>query len=346
MIGHWSAQTKARFARFRKMRRAWYSLWILGLAYALSLFSPWLVTDRPLLLSWEGHWYFPAFVHYSETEFGGRYRTEPDYPMLLKSAQEQGHAFWQIAAPIAQNPLKASLQGDGSPPYAPSAEHWLGTDAHGRDLLARLIHGFRIGMGFSIVLTLLGTFLGILIGALQGYIGGWFDLLFQRGIEIWASLPFLYVVILVSSLFGGGFWLLVLIMALFSWIGLSYYMRGEFLRLREASYVRAAQVMGFSRWHILWKEILPNAMTPVVTLLPFTLIGGLSALTSLDFLGFGLQPPTPSWGDLLSQGLANLYAPWIAGFTVLALFITLLLATFIGEGVRDAMDPKSGDRYE
>jgi microcin C transport system permease protein len=248
--------------------------------------------------------------------------------------------------PVPHDPLQASLDASGSPPYAPSKEHWLGTDAHGRDMLARLIHGYRICMSFSIVLTLLSTFLGIAIGAIQGYLGGRFDLLMQRGIEVWASLPFLYVVILVASLYGSSFWLLLGIMAIFNWIGLSYYMRAEFLRLRKVPFVQAARILGYSHTHILFREILPNALTPVVTLLPFALIGGIGALTSLDFLGFGLQPPTPSWGDLMAQGLSNLFAPWIAISTVLALFFTLLLATFLGEGVRDAMDPKSGDRYE
>ena len=341
-----SAVTLERFRRFRSKRRAWWSLWILTAAFGLSLLSPWLVNDRPLVLSWQGELTFPAFSFYPETKFGGQYLTEPDYAPMLAKAKEQGKAVWAIMPPVPHDPLRARLNDEGTPPYAPSREHWLGTDAHGRDLLARLIHGFRICMGFSLLLTLLSTVLGVVIGSLQGYLGGKFDILLQRGIEIWASLPFLYVVILISSIYGHGFWLLVGIMTVFSWLGLSYYMRGEFLRLREVTYVRAARVLGFSRFHILFREILPNALNPVVTLFPFALIGGISSLTSLDFLGFGLAPPTPSWGELMAQGLANLFAPWIAVSTVVALFITLLLATFIGEGVRDAMDPKSGDRYE
>jgi len=341
-----SAISLQRFARFRRNRRAWWSLLLLSGAFLLSLTSPWLVNDRPLVLKIDHVVAFPAFAFYPETHFGGKYETEPDYQILADSARAQGRNVWCLRPPIPQDPLRARLDGDGEPPYPPSREHWLGTDAHGRDLLSRLIHGFRICMSFSLLLTLLSTFLGIVLGALQGYLGGKFDLLMQRFVEIWSSLPFLYVVILVAALYGRSFWLLLAVMTLFSWIGLSYYMRGEFLRLRDVTYVRAAKVLGFGSWHILFHEILPNAMTPVVTMLPFALIGGISALTSLDFLGFGLQPPTPSWGDLMAQGLANLVAPWIAISTVLALFITLLLATFVGEGVRDALDPKSGDRYE
>jgi len=341
-----SAITQERIRRFRANKLAWWSLWVLLGAYLLSLLSPWLVNDRPLVMSYQGRLAFPAFVFYPESNFGGRYETEADYKLLLEEALTQGKSVWTIMPPIPQDPLRARLDGDGTPPYAPSREHWLGTDAHGRDLLARLIHGFRICMSFSLLLTLLSTILGVLIGAIQGYLGGKFDIFAQRVIEVWSSLPFLYVVILIAALYGHGFWLLVGIMTVFSWIGLSYFMRGEFLRLRDVTYVKAARVLGYSHWHILVKEILPNALTPVVTLFPFALIGGISSLTSLDFLGFGLAPPTPSWGDLMSQGLSHLFAPWIAVSTVLALFITLLLATFVGEGLRDAMDPKSGDRYE
>ena len=335
-----------RFARFRRQRRAWWSLCVLALAYALSLLSPWLVDDEPLIMRYEGQWSFPAFVQYPEIRFGGTYQTAPDYSSLLAKASAEGKDSWALWAPIPQDPLKSHLDEAGTPPYAPSRAHWLGTDAHGRDVLSRLVHGFRICMSFSLMLALLGTFMGIVVGGVQGYLGGKVDLMAQRLIEVWASLPFLYVVILVGSIYGQGFWLLVAIMAVFQWIGLSYYMRAEFLRLRSVPYVKAARVLGLSTPHVFFREILPNALTPVVTLFPFSLIGGISSLTSLDFLGFGLQPPTPSWGGLLAQGLNNLYAPWITIATVAALFITLLLATFVGEGVRDAMDPKSGDRYE
>ncbi|MCF0215056.1 MAG: ABC transporter permease [Fibrobacteraceae bacterium] len=355
---HFSQESKNRIKRFLKNKRAFLSLCILVIAYLLSLTSPWTVNDEPLYMSYGGKSYFPAFFRYSEKDFGGSYETEPDYKALVASAEEcemdeaEGYSrvggcpdVWTILPPIAHDPLKADLADDGAPPFAPSEKHWLGTDSNGRDVLSRLIHGFRICISFSLLLTVLGTFLGIVIGGIQGYLGKFWDTGMQRFIEIWSSLPMLYVVILIGSIYGRSFWLLILIMAAFNWISLSYYMRGEFLKLRSMTYVQSARVLGLGHRHIFFKEILPNAMTPVVTLFPFTLIGGIGSLTSLDFLGFGLQPPTPSWGELMSQGLNNLYAPWISISTVVALFVTLLLTTFVGEGVRDAMDPKSGDRY-
>ena len=351
-------ETLNRLKRFRKNKRAFWSLIVLVVAYLLSLTSPWTVNDEPLLMRYQGKTYFPAFVRYSDRDFGGEYQTEADYSKLFESVREceedAADGFtraggcpevWTVMPPIAHDPLKADLSEEGTPPFAPSARHWLGTDSNGRDVLARLIHGFRICISFSLLLTVLGTFLGIVIGGIQGYLGKFWDTGMQRFIEIWSSLPMLYVVILIGSIYGRSFWLLILIMAAFNWISLSYYMRAEFLKLRGMTYVQSAKVLGMSHRHIFFKEILPNAMTPVVTLFPFTLIGGIGSLTSLDFLGFGLQPPTPSWGELMSQGLNNLYAPWISVSTVAALFVTLLLTTFVGEGVRDAMDPKSGDRY-
>lgn len=346
-----SELSKQRWNRFKTIKRAYISLIILGTAFVLSLFSPWLVSDQPLILKYQGEYYFPVFKFYPTSQFGGDYKTETNYLKLVSSVefkeQVKSGEGWALMPPISHDPLHSYLDNyDESPPYAPSKQHILGTDANGRDILSRLIHGFRICMVFSLTLTIVSAFFGIIIGGLQGFAGGKTDLLFQRGIEIWSTMPFLYVVILVGSIYGRSFILLLVLMSLFQWIGLSYYMRGEFLRLREIPFVKSAQVVGFSRVHIFFKEILPNALTPVITILPFSLVGGIGALTSLDFLGFGLQPPTPSWGEMLAQGLNNLYAPWISISAVMALFVTLLLATFIGEGVREAMDPKSGDRYE
>ena len=341
-----SPEMKKKFALFKKNKLAFYSFWALVILYAFSLTSPWLVNDEPLILRFEGKTYFPAFVTYAETEFGGEFQTEPDYPQLIADAKTAGKNVWALMPLIAQDPLKADLSLEGTPPFAPGKNHLLGTDAHGRDVLSRLIHGFRICMSFSLLLTFLGTFLGIVIGGIQGYLGGKWDIFMQRGIEIWSSLPFLYVVILIGSIYGRSFLLLIAVMAIFNWISLSYYMRAEYLKLRSMAYVKAAKMLGMGRLHIFFREILPNALTPVISLFPFTLIGGIGSLTSLDFLGFGLEPPSPSWGELMSEGLNNLYAPWISICTVAALFVTLLLTTFVGEGIRDAMDPKSGDRYE
>lgn len=336
-----SAITQERFRKFRTFKRAYYSFWILTVAFVLSLFSEQIANDHPLLLRYDGQLYFPSVKFYSAQTFGGRYRTEADYLTLREDERFHAHGGWMLFPLIPHSPLHAYLDLPGNPPHAPSRDHWLGTDGSARDVLARLIYGFRICMVFALSLTAVGTVLGIIIGAIQGYLGGKADLALQRLIEVWSSLPFLYVVILLGSIYGQSFGILLFVMALFEWIALSYYMRGEFYKLREQQYVLAAKAMGASHLRILFRQMLPNAMTPVITLLPFSLIAGISSLTALDFLGFGLPPPTPSWGELIGQGLQNLQAPWLATSAVLALFITLMLATFIGEGIRDAFDPKS-----
>jgi microcin C transport system permease protein len=340
-----SELTKDRIKRFKRIRRANVSLWILGIAFLLSLFCELIANDKPLYLRYKGTSYFPVFFFYPAVTFGGKYKTEADYLALKENEtfQEQGFMIFPI---IPHSPLHAYLEMEGNPPHPPSRSHWLGTDSVARDVLARLIYGFRICMVFALCLMILGTFMGVTIGGIQGYLGGAVDIVAQRLVEIWSSLPFLYVVILVGSIYGSQFILLLVIIAMFFWIGLSYYMRGEFLKLKEATYVRAARALGIGPVHIFFQHILPNALTPVITIMPFLLISGITLLTSLDFLGFGLPPPTPSWGEMLSQGLNNLYAPWIAMSTVAALFTTLLLATFIGEGVREAFDPKSEYRFE
>ena len=252
-----STETLNRLKRFRKNKRAFWSLVVLVVEYLLSLTSPWTVNDEPLVLRYEGKTYFPAFVRYSDADFGGEYQTEADYGKLFEAVREceedaaEGFTraggcpeVWAIMPPIAHDPLKADLSEDGAPPFAPSARHWLGTDSNGRDVLARLIHGFRICISFSLLLTVLGTFLGIVIGGIQGYLGKFWDIGMQRMIEIWSSLPMLYVVILIGSIYGRSFWLLILIMAAFNWISLSYYMRAEFLKLRGMTYVQSAKVLG------------------------------------------------------------------------------------------------------
>jgi microcin C transport system permease protein len=341
-----SELTLERLRRFRRIRRAWVSLIILGAAFGLSLFSEFLANDKPLWLRYQGRTYFPVVKFYPGTLFGGPYATEPDYLKLKEDSAFQA-AGGSMALPlIPYGPLRANLDMEGTPPHAPSRRHWLGTDNTARDVLARLIYGFRICMLFGLSLALSDAVLGILIGGIQGYLGGKTDILMQRLIEIWSALPFLYVVILLGSIYGSSFGMLLFVLALFEWIGLSYYMRGEFYRLKDMNYVKAARASGFGHARIFFKEILPNALTPVITIMPFAVVAGISSLTALDFLGFGLQPPTPSWGEMLTQGLQNLQAPWIAVSSVTALFVTLLLATFIGEGVREAFDPKAFSRIE
>ncbi len=336
-----SQLSRDRFNRFRKIKRAWYSFILLSGLFILSLFSEILCNDRPYILSYEGRLYFPIFHFYPEKEFGGKYLTEADYVTLRNSDAFINSQNWMLLPPIPHSPLHSYMDLQGTPPHPPSAKHWLGTDSSARDVFARLLYGFRICMLFSLILAAISTLFGILIGGVQGYFGGLIDMVMQRLIEVWSSLPFLYVVILVGTIYSRSFIILILILSLFQWIGLSYYMRGEFLKIRCLNYVKVAKTMGMSNFHILFRQILPNGLTPVITLLPFQIVGGIGALTALDFLGFGLQPPTPSWGELLSQGLNNLFAPWLAISTVVCLFTTLLLATFIGEGVREAFDPRS-----
>ncbi len=323
------------------IKRAWYSFIILSALFVLSLFAELLCNDRPYIISFNDKLYFPIFKFYPEKEFGGKYLTEADYVSLRNSDLFKKEGNWMLLPPVPHSPLHSYMDLEGTPPHPPSAMHWLGTDASARDVFARLLYGFRICMLFSLILAAIATLFGILIGGVQGYFGGVIDLVVQRMIEIWSSLPFLYVVILVGTIYSRSFMILILVLSLFQWIGLSYYMRGEFLKIRNLNYVKVAKTMGMPSSHILFRQILPNGLTPVITLLPFQIIGGIGALTALDFLGFGLQPPTPSWGELLSQGLNNLFAPWLAVSTVVCLFTTLLLATFIGEGVREAFDPRA-----
>jgi microcin C transport system permease protein len=338
--------TRARFRRFRSIRRAWFSLLVLSGLFVLSLFSELLSNDRPLLLGYKGGVYAPAFKFYPGTAFGLEQGTQVDYHALDEDPAFAASGGWILFPPVKWGPYRAHLDLEGNPPHAPSRAHWLGTDNTARDVLSRLLYGFRLCMAFALLIALLAVSLGILIGGLQGWLGGRTDIVGQRFIEIWSALPFLYVVILLGAIYGRSFALLVGVVALFEWIGLSYYLRAEFYRLKGLNYVKAARALGIPEWRIFLRHVLPNALTPVITLLPFMLVSGISALTSLDFLGFGLQPPAPSWGELLRQGLDNLQAPWLAVTSVTALFITLLLATFVGEGLREAFDPKADARVE
>jgi microcin C transport system permease protein len=338
--------TRDRLRRFRAMRRAWWSLWILAAVFALSLASELISNDRPLLVRYEGRIDFPVFAFHPGSRFGLPYDTPADYHALARDAAFRARGGVILFPPVKWGPYRADLDREGNPPHAPSTAHWLGTDASGRDVFSRLLYGFRLSMAFALLISALAGALGILAGGLQGWLGGKVDILGQRFIEIWSALPFLYVVILLGALYGRGFALLAIVVSLFSWIGLSYYMRGEFYRLRDLNYVRSARALGIPPSRIFLRHVLPNALTPVVTMLPFLLVSGISALTSLDFLGFGLQPPAPSWGELLRQGLENLQAPWLAVTSTSALFVTLMLATFVGEGLREAFDPKSNARVE
>ncbi len=339
-----SPLAKRRWDRFRSVKRAYWSLWILGIAFFLSLFSEFIANNKPIWLQYEGRNYFPVVKFYPGTDFGGPYRTEANYRQVVESEAFREAGGKVLFPLIPYSPLESLLSLPGQPPHPPSATHWLGTDSAARDVFSRLLYGFRISMFFSLALTGIATLVGILIGAIQGYAAGKVDLVGQRLIEIWSALPFLYIVILLGSIYGRSFGLLLGVSAAFQWIGLSYYMRAEFLKLRQQDFVTASRALGAGHTRLLLRQILPNSWTPVIVILPFSLVGGINTLTALDFLGFGLQPPTPSWGELLDQGLKHLHAPWLAFSAVSALFITLMLATFIGEGVREAFDPKSTNR--
>ncbi|MFN7975454.1 MAG: ABC transporter permease [Acidobacteriota bacterium] len=341
--------TKKRFAKFRRLKRGYYSLWILTITYVLSLGIELFVGNRPIFVSFGGRTYFPALNHryYGKTLFGGSADEETDFRELAASPEFKA-AGGRILLPVHPfSPLESiKIPGD-PPPSKPSWSHPMGTDDRGRDVLARLLYGFRTSVSFGLVLSVLATVLGIVIGAIQGYWGGWIDISCQRLIEIWSALPFLYVVVLVSSILTPGFWLLVVILLVFDWIGTSRYVRGEFLRERNLDYVTAARALGASSGRIIFSHVMGNALSPVITLFPFTLVGSIFFLTSLDYLGFGIPAPAPSWGELFEQGRGQITTGvWIILSPFSALVSTLLLTTFIGEAMREAWDPREFYRRE
>jgi len=334
-----SPLTRRRLANFRANKRGYWSLMIFGTLFVLTLFAELIANDRPILVRYDGAFYTPVFRTYSETTFGGEFATEADYkdPEVAKLIAAKGWMLW----PLIPYSYDAGIKDLGKPaPTAPTPRNLLGTDDQARDVLARLIYGLRISVLFGLLLTALGSVIGIAAGAVQGYFGGLVDLLFQRLLEIWSSLPELYLLIILASIIAPSFWSLLSIMLLFSWTALVGLVRAEFLRTRNFDYVRAARGLGVSNAKIMLRHILPNAMVSSLTYLPFIVAGSVTTLTSLDFLGFGLPPGSPSLGELLLQGKNNLQAPWLAftGFFVIAIMLTLLV--FIGEAVRDAFDPR------
>jgi microcin C transport system permease protein len=331
--------TRRRLANFRANRRGFWSLWLFLLLFSISLFSEFIANDKPLLVSYGGGFYVPALVAYPETMFGGDFETEADYqdPDVVALISAKGWMVWPLI-PYSYRSVVRDLPVPA--PAPPSARNWLGTDDQARDVVARLLYGFRISVLFGLVLTILSSLVGVAAGAVQGYFGGWTDLLFQRFIEIWSGLPVLYLLIILASVVEPNFWWLLGLMLLFSWMALVGVVRAEFLRVRNFDYVRAARALGVGDAVIMARHVLPNAMVATLTMLPFILNGSITTLTSLDFLGFGLPPGSASLGELLAQGKANLQAPWLGltAFMVLALMLSLLI--FIGEAVRDAFDPR------
>ena len=334
-----SPLTRRRWRNFRANRRGYVSLWIFLALFALSLCAELLANEKPLLISYDGGTYVPVLVSYPETTFGGDFPTEADYtdPFVQELIAEKGWILW----PPVRFSYDTIIRDLGRPaPAPPSARNWLGTDDQARDVLARVIYGFRISVTFGLLLTLFSSLIGVFAGAVQGFYGGWIDLGFQRFLEIWGGLPALYLLIILAGFFVPSFWLLLGIMLLFSWTALTGVVRAEFLRARNFDYVRAARALGVSDSTLMFRHLLPNAMVATLTFLPFILNGAITTLTSLDFLGLGLPPGSPSLGELLLQGRNNLNAPWLGltGFITLAVMLSLLI--FVGEAVRDAFDPR------
>lgn len=329
---------EARWLRFRANKRGYWSLWIFMTLFVFSLFAELIANDKPLLVEYEGAWYYPITTQYAETEFGGEFETEADYtdPYVIELIEENGYIIWPLIR-FSYDTINYNISG--SVPSAPDNVNLLGTDDKGRDVLARIIYGFRISVLFGFVLTIISSVIGVIVGATQGYYGGWLDLLGQRFIEVWSGMPTLFLLIILSSFVEPNFWWLLGIMVLFSWMSLVGVVRAEFLRCRNFDYVRAAQAMGVNDSRIMRRHMLPNAMVASLTMMPFILSGSVTTLTSLDFLGFGLPAGSPSLGELLAQGKANLQAPWLgfSAFFVLSVMLTLLV--FVGEAVRDAFDP-------
>jgi microcin C transport system permease protein len=331
--------TRRRLDSFRRNRRGFWSLWVFLAVFLVTLFAEFIANDRPFLVRFAGAWYFPVFTDYPETTFGGEFPTAADYrdPEVQKLITAKGWMLWPLI-PFSYNTINYDLPSPA--PSPPSSVNWLGTDDQGRDVLARLIYGFRISVLFGLVLTALSSISGVAAGAVQGYFGGLVDLGFQRLLEIWGGLPVLYLLIIMASLIQPNFWWLLGLMLLFSWTSLVDVVRAEFLRARNFDYVRAARALGVADRIIILRHVLPNATVATITFLPFILNGSITTLTSLDFLGFGLPPGSPSLGELLAQGKANLQAPWLGltVFFVLASMLSLLI--FVGEAVRDAFDPR------
>ena len=352
---------RRRFNNFKANKRGWWSLWLFLALFVLSLFAEFIANDRPLVVRYKDEWLFPVAVNYPEEKFGGFLATT-DYrdPVIAKEIAANGFAIWPLVrysyrthnldlpvpapAPptwlLKDEQCKTIAERIGGKTCRDLEWNWLGTDDQGRDVVARLIYGFRISVLFGLILCAFSSVIGITAGAIQGYFGGWTDLIFQRLIEIWTSIPALYLLIIVAAIITPSFFVLLGILLLFSWVALVGVVRAEFLRARNFEYVRAARALGLSNRTIMVRHLLPNAMVATLTFLPFILNGSITTLTSLDFLGFGLPPGSPSLGELLAQGKANLQAPWLglSGFIVIALMLSLLI--FIGEAVRDAFDPR------
>lgn len=334
---------KKRWRKFKTLKRGYYSFIIIVIAYALSFILPGFVGRNALVVQYNGEYYFPLFKFYSAEQLGQKTDAygEANYRILNREYKQADQGNWVLLPLYPYGPNENLLSEiEGNPPHSPSGQHWAGTDDRGRDVFARLLYGFNTGLSFALLVTILAYVIGIVTGAVLGFYGGKVDILGLRLIEVWSTLPFLYVVIIISSITQPNFFILVFILMLFGWIGITYYMRGEFYREKARDYVAAAVSMGAKNRTVIFKHILPNSLTPVISYAPFAIVANIFALVSLDYLGFGLPPPTPSWGQLMQQGLSNIEYWWLIITPIIAMFCTLLMITFIGEAIREAFDPK------
>ncbi|MYD44824.1 MAG: ABC transporter permease subunit [Gammaproteobacteria bacterium] len=340
-------QTVKQWKRFRSIKRGYYSAVILVSLLLLSCFAELLVNSRAIIVSYEGKWYFPTYAWFiSGDTFGLDYDWETNYRELRQHFKEQKEGNWVLMPLVPYNPFETEGTTVGATPPSWETKHFLGTDGVGRDILARLVYGFRIAMGFSLVLLVFSYVAGIAIGCAMGYWGGAFDLVFQRLIEIWNTIPFLYVIMIVASIVETNFWILVFVMVLFGWTAMTWNMRTSTYKEKAREYVNAARALGSGNARVIGVHILPNTISVIVTFIPFSIAGGITALTALDYLGFGLRPPTPSWGAQLREGTQSFDHPWIVWSVATAIILILLMVTFIGEAIREAFDPKKFTYYE
>jgi len=347
---------RKRVRKFKTLKRGYYSFVVLLAAYAISFVLPILINNKALIVHYHGKYYFPMMTYYPASEFGQNAFGEPNYRDLKRELASGSNGDWVLMPVYPYSATESLLELPGSPPHPPSRDHIFGTDDRARDVFARLAYGFNVSLTFALFVLAISYVIGVFVGAMLGYCGGKLDILGQRVIEVWSSLPFLYTIIIVSSIIipiyipgrnliaQPSFWLLIAILTIFDWMGITYYVRGEFYREKAKDYVGAAIAMGVSEPAIMFKHILPNALTPVVSFAPFAIVANIEALVALDFLGFGLPAPTPSWGELISQGTNYLTDWWLIFFPLAAVFVTLLLIVFIGEAVREAFDPKEYSR--
>ena len=326
--------------RFKANRRGYVSLWVFSILFVLCFFAEVLSNDKPLIVKFDGDFYFPVIKVYSETTFGGDFETEADYTDSFVRNQLTRNGNWMIEPVNPYSYDTINFFSDLPNPAPPSSQNFFGTDDRGRDVLARVIYGFRISVWFALALMVIGVVIGIIAGSIQGYFSGKTDLIMQRVIEVWSSMPELYLLIIFASIFQPSIWLLIILLSLFGWMGLSDYVRAEFLRGRNLDYVRSARAMGLTNFTIISRHLLPNSLTPVITFLPFRISGAILALTSLDFLGLGVPPTTPSLGELLAQGKENIEAWWLSLSAFVVLVGTLMLLIFIGEALREALDTR------